>query len=168
MSAAPFSRAAFGAVCALTCSSLVLSLPASTAAAAQSPAAGVEYLRHPHSRAPFSPAVRVGHILYLSGQIGAGPDGKLSPKFADQARQAMENLKGTLEQAGSSFHDVFKCTVMLSDMSHWAEFNKIYVSYFAPDRLPARSALGANGLALGAMVEIECMAFDPRPPRSVR
>ena len=156
------SRAAFLAVCAITGMSVVASFPAVTATA-PSTAPAVQYFRHPNSKAPFSPAVRVGNVLYLSGQIGAGSDGRLSPKFADQARQAMDNIKRTLTEAGSSFNDVFKCTVMLTDMSHWDEFNKIYVTYFAPERLPARSALGVNALALGAMLEIECMAYSPRP-----
>jgi reactive intermediate/imine deaminase len=112
--------------------------------------------------APFSAAVRVENILYLSGQIGAGADGRLPPQFADQARQTMENIRATLNASGSSIVDVFKCTVMLADMSHWEEFNKLYVTYFKPDRLPARSAIGANGLARGAMLELECAAYSPR------
>lgn len=127
------------------------------------PSSPVQYLRPQGSKAPFSAAVRVENVLYLSGQIGAGPDGRLPPAFADQARQTMENVKKTLTDAGSSFNDVFKCTVMLTDMSHWDDFNKIYVTYFAPERLPARSAIGANGLARGAMVELECTAYNPRP-----
>ena len=54
---------------------------------------------------------------------------------------------------------MFKCTVMLADMAEWEAFNKIYVTYFKPDRLPARSAFGANGLARGARVELECVAY---------
>ena len=73
----------------------------------------------------------------------------------------MENIGTVLRYCGLDFADIVKCTVMLADMSEWAEFNKIYVTYFAPDRLPARSALGANGLALGAKVEVECIARFP-------
>jgi 2-iminobutanoate/2-iminopropanoate deaminase len=107
---------------------------------------------------PFSAAVRVGKMLYLSGQIGLDAAGKLAPGgIAGETCQAMENIKATLEQYGSSLDHVVKATVMLADMSEWAEMNKVYVTYFAR-HLPARSALGANGLALGARVEIECLA----------
>ena len=122
----------------------------------------VQFVRASDPMAPFSAAVRVENILYLSGQIGAGADGRLPPQFADQARQTMENIRATLNASGSSIEDVFKCTVMLADMSHWEEFNKLYVTYFKPDRLPARSAIGANGLARGAMLELECAAYSPR------
>ena len=107
---------------------------------------------------PFSAAVRVGKMLYLSGQIGLDATGKLAPGgIAGETRQAMENIKAILEQYGSSLDHVVKATVMLADMNEWAEMNKVYVTYFAR-HLPARSALGANGLALGARVEIECLA----------
>ena len=110
---------------------------------------------------PFSQAVRVGDILYLSGQIGVREDGTLPDGMAAQARQTMDNIAGVLRLAGLGWRDVFKCTVMLDDMADWPAFNAIYVGYFEPGRLPARSALGADGLALGALVEVECMAHAP-------
>ncbi len=112
---------------------------------------------------PFSEAVRVGSTLYLSGALGNLPGTlTLAPGgMGAQARQAMENIGATLRHCGLDFADVVKCVVMLADMSEWAEFNKVYVTYFAPGRLPARSALGANGLALGAAVEVECIARYP-------
>ena len=107
---------------------------------------------------PFSAAVRVGGVLYLSGQIGIDVSGKLVPGgISAETHQAMANIRATLEQCGSSFDNVIKATVMLADMNEWSEMNKVYVTYFSQD-LPARSALGANGLALGARVEIECIA----------
>ena len=107
---------------------------------------------------PFSTAVRVGRMLYLSGQLGTDRLGKLVPGgIGAETRQAMDNIKATLEQYGSSLDHVIKATVMLADMAEWAEMNKVYVTYFGK-HLPARSALGANGLALGARVEIECIA----------
>ncbi len=108
---------------------------------------------------PFSEAVRVGNTLYLSGQIGIVPGGmKLVPGgMREEARQAMENIKTSLEAHGYSMGDIVKCTVMLADMSEWAAFNDVYKSFFA-GRYPARSAFGVNGLALGARVEIECVA----------
>lgn len=109
---------------------------------------------------PFSDAVEVGGVLYLSGQIGAKPG---EPKVVDggleaQAAQAMDNIGAVLKSRGLTYDDVFKCTVMLGDMSKWGDFNKVYVRYFKPDRMPARSAFGASGLALGAALEIECWA----------
>jgi reactive intermediate/imine deaminase len=107
---------------------------------------------------PFSEAVRVGRMLYLSGQIGIDNSMKLvSGGITAETRQAMENIKATLERYGSSLEHVIKVTVMLADMHEWAEMNKVYVTYFT-EHLPARSAMGANGLAFGARVEIECIA----------
>ena len=111
---------------------------------------------------PFSQAVRVGDVLYLSGQIGVREDGTLPEGMAAQARQTMDNIAGVLRLAGLSLRDVYKCTVMLDDMADWPAFNQIYVPYFEAGRLPARSALGADGLALGALVEVECLAHMPR------
>jgi 2-iminobutanoate/2-iminopropanoate deaminase len=123
----------------------------------------LEFINSPEAKAiklPFSQAVRVGDVLYLSGVLGNRPGTlELVPGGMEaEARQTMENIGAVLKENGLSFADVFKCTVMLADMSKWAEFNKVYVSYFDPDRLPARSAFGANGLALGALVELECCA----------
>jgi 2-iminobutanoate/2-iminopropanoate deaminase len=119
----------------------------------------IEYLTSEHMKGlPFSEAVRVGTMLYLSGMIGMDSSMKLvSGGITPETRQTMENIKATLERYGSSLEHVIKVTVMLADMSEWAEMNKVYVTYF-PKHLPARSALGANGLAFGARVEIECIA----------
>jgi reactive intermediate/imine deaminase len=110
---------------------------------------------------PFSPAVRVGDLIFLSGQIGtdASATGGLVPGGIEpETRQTLENIKRTLEAVGSSMDKVVKCTVMMADMAELDRMNAVYRTYFRPDRLPARSALGANGLALGARVEIECIA----------
>jgi len=107
---------------------------------------------------PFSTAVRVGKMLYLSGQIGLDGSGRLVPGgIGAETRQAMDNIQATLEQYGSSLDNVIKVTVMLADINEWSEMNQVYVTYFGK-HFPARSALGANGLALGARVEIECIA----------
>jgi reactive intermediate/imine deaminase len=110
---------------------------------------------------PFSDAVRVGDVMYFSGALGNKPGTmQLVPGGIEaETRQMFENIARSLEQNGLSFDDVFKCQVFLADMKEWPAFNKIYVAYFKPDRLPARSALGANGLALGARVEMEITAF---------
>jgi len=112
---------------------------------------------------PFSDAVRVGDMLCLSGQIGNEPGQlRLVPGGIEaETRQMMDNIARVLNAAGCSFDDVFKCTVMLADMAEWAMFNAVYVNYFRPGRLPARSAFAASGLALGAAVEMECWAWAP-------
>jgi len=107
---------------------------------------------------PLSEAVRVGNTLYLSGQIGIDASVELvSGGVAAETRQVMENIETILMKHGSSFEQVIKITVMLTDMDEWAEMNKVYVGYFQTN-FPARSAFGVNGLALGARVEIECTA----------
>ncbi len=108
---------------------------------------------------PFSEAVRVGNMLYLSGQIGIAPGSmKLAPGgIKAETQQTMDNIKTSHEVHGYTLADLVKCTVMLADMSEWAAFNDAYRSYFTA-RFPARSALGVNGLALGARVEVECIA----------
>src|SRR5687768_3494377 len=107
---------------------------------------------------PFSNAVRAGDTVWLSGQIGLKPDGTLPAGFEAQARQTMDNIGGVLKTAGLGWGDVVKCTVMLDNMADWPAFNPIYASYFPDGKFPARSALGADGLALGALLEVECMA----------
>ena len=109
-------------------------------------------------RLPFSSAVRAGDTVYLSGAIGIGADGKLGAGLEAQARLAMDNLAAGLKSAGLGWGDVVKCTVMLDDMADWPAFNKVYVTYFPDAKFPARSAFGADGLALGALLEVECIA----------
>ena len=109
---------------------------------------------------PFSEAVRAGSTVYLSGQMGIVPGTmRLAPGgIREQARQAMENIKTTLEAHGMGMRNLVKCTVMLADISDWPAFNEVYRTYFEEPRYPARSAFGANALALGGRVEIECIA----------
>lgn len=107
---------------------------------------------------PFSEAVRVGSMLYLSGALGIGGAGTLVPGGIEaETRQALANIRAVLERHGSSMDRVIKCTVMLADMAEWAAMNRVYVESF-PTNLPARSAFGTSGLALGGRVEIECIA----------
>ena len=109
-------------------------------------------------RLPFSDAVRVGDTLYLSGEIGRRADGTLPPGIDAQARQTMDNIGAKLKAQRLGWGDVVKCTVMLDNMADWPAFNKIYVTYFTEGKFPARSAFGADRLALGALVEVECIA----------
>jgi len=113
-------------------------------------------------RLPFSNAVRAGDLLYLSGQIGMKTDGSLPPGIDAQARQAMDNIGAILKAQHLGWGDVVKCTVMLDNMADWPAFNKAYVTYFPDGKYPARSAFGTDGLALGALVEVECIAYAPK------
>jgi 2-iminobutanoate/2-iminopropanoate deaminase len=122
----------------------------------------VEHIGKPmlgDQRLPFSDAVRVGDTLYLSGEIGRKPDGTLPEGIEAQARQTMDNIGAKLKGQGLGWSDVVKCTVMLDNMADWPAFNKVYVTYFPDGKFPARSAFGADGLALGALVELECIAY---------
>jgi len=119
----------------------------------------VEYLTSdPTKGFPFSEAVRVGRMLYLSGMVGTESSMKLaSGGIKAETRQTMENIKARLERCGSSLDHIVKVTVFMADMSEWEEMNKVYVAYFTR-HLPARTAVGATGLVFGARVEIECIA----------
>ncbi|MBW4671408.1 MAG: RidA family protein [Cyanomargarita calcarea GSE-NOS-MK-12-04C] len=109
---------------------------------------------------PFSEGVRVGNMLYLSGVIGNIPGQKqlVSGGIEAETKQTMENIKRILKRHGSSINQLVSCKIMLADMKEWNAINEVYLTYFPKDRLPARSALGASGLALNARVEIECIA----------
>ena len=108
---------------------------------------------------PFSSAVLVGNMLYLSGQIGNVPGTRqlADTGIAGQTRQALENIKAVLAAAGSSLDRAVKCTVFLADIKDYAAMNIVYATYFPKDP-PARSTVAGSGLALGARVEIECLA----------
>ena len=109
---------------------------------------------------PFSQAVKVNGILYLSGELGVQPgtltlvEGGVTP----QTKQALDNIKNTLEHFGSSMDKVIKCTLFLADIKEWPDVNKVYIQDFS-NALPARRAVAGSGLGLGARVEIECMAL---------
>jgi reactive intermediate/imine deaminase len=108
---------------------------------------------------PFSEAVRVGSMLYLSGALGIDSTGGLVRGGIEaETRQALSNIRAVLERHGSSMDRVIKVTAMLADMDEWSAMNRIYVEHF-PKNLPARSAFGATGLALGGRIELECIAL---------
>lgn len=108
---------------------------------------------------PFSEATRVGNTLYLSGQIGDQAEtGELvKGGIKAETHQTMLNIKDVLERNGSSMENIFKCTCMLADINEWADMSAEYIKFF-PKNKPARSAFAGTGLAMGARVEIECMA----------
>ena len=106
---------------------------------------------------PYTPVVRAGEWLVVSGQVGLA-DGKLVPGgLADELRQAIANLRGHLEANGASLTDVVKTTVFLRHMSDYALMNEVYIAEFG-DHRPARSAIGVAELPIGALVEVEAWA----------
>lgn len=111
---------------------------------------------------PFSDAVIVDNMIYLSGQVGNIP-GKLElvpGGIEAEARQTMKNIERVLKANGSSLDHAVKLTIFMADIGEWSTFNEVYKGYFS-NKLPARSAFGANGLALNARVEVECIAYIP-------
>jgi reactive intermediate/imine deaminase len=174
MSNAKFSGAAAGAVVALM-ALIPLSLlvfgrddsapevsPAMPGQFVEPRASDVEYLT-PFGKPtrPFSPAVRVGDLIFLSGQIGtdaAANGAVVAGGIEAETRQTLNNIKQTVEAVGSSMDKIVKCTVMMADMKEWDRMNVVYREFFPEGRLPARSAFGTSGLALDARVEIECIA----------
>ena len=107
---------------------------------------------------PFSEAVQVGQMLYLSGDIGIGATGKIvEGGIKAETKQAMENIGANLARHHSSFDQVVQCTVALADIAEWPAFNEVYKGYFSK-HFPARMAYAASGLALGARVEVQCNA----------
>ena len=107
---------------------------------------------------PYTPIVRAGGWLVVSGQVGVR-DGRLVGGGTEgQLGQALDNLRALLEGEGSSLDDVVKTTVFLRHLSDYAAMNEIYVGAFG-DHRPARSAVGVAELPLGALVEIEAWAY---------
>ncbi len=108
---------------------------------------------------PYSPAIRAGDFLFISGQIPVDAAGKLVPGgIEEQARRAMENLKLVLAAAGASLKDLVKVTIYLVDMDDFAAVNRVYGSYFDLDP-PARACVAVKALPKGARVEIEAVAY---------
>jgi reactive intermediate/imine deaminase len=128
---------------------------------ANDPETAVEWLNPPGtdtSSRPYSTAVRVDNMLYLSGALGIVPGTGALAEGGIQAetRQTLENISASLTMFGSSMENVVKCTVYLADIAEWGAMNEVYTGYF-PNK-PARSAIGNSGLGLDARIEIECMA----------
>lgn len=108
---------------------------------------------------PFVSAKKNAGVLWMSGQIGNFPSTMtLAGKDVEsQMHQTMKNIGFVLEENNLNFDDVLKCTLMLDDIDDWAKASEIYKQYF-PNELPTRSAFAADGLALNAKVEVECLA----------
>lgn len=142
-----------------TAAGLILTLSLAFAPAAAS-AGDREHYKDPSMASyPFSSAVVVGDTIYLSGEIGLTEDGKLAEGgVGPQTTQIFRNYEKTLAAVDSSLADIVKCTVFLDDMSTFADMNAAYAAAL-PDPKPARSTFGVEGLALGAALEIECLAI---------
>lgn len=139
-----------------TCSVIALFIFAACA-----PKPQVEFRPLPNAPGPFSDAVRVGNILFLSGAIGTDSSGRVVPGgIGPETRQTLENIKASLARNGLTMNNVVKCTAMLVDIKEWPAMNEVYRTYF-PGPKPARSAFAGSGLALNARVEIECIAAIP-------
>src|ERR1700682_6808527 len=124
---------------------LVLTLAALTPSIAVAQAKP-EFLNiNPQSTAPFTPAVRVGNMIYLAGQLGT-KDGKLAPGgIGPETKQALQNIKDLLEKVGSDMEHVVKCTVFLADMKEWPAMNEVYRTMFTAGDMPAGRGVGLNG-----------------------
>jgi reactive intermediate/imine deaminase len=109
---------------------------------------------------PISAAVRAGDTVYVSGNLGTvtGKAELVPGGVRAEARQALEHMRGALEAAGSSLDRVVKCNVYLVEMAEFAAMNEVYREFFPKDP-PARTTVGVKALALGARVEIECVAL---------
>ncbi|MBR2340605.1 MAG: RidA family protein [Clostridia bacterium] len=112
----------------------------------------------PAAIGPYSQAIKVGGIVYTSGQIAINPaSGNIEGKdIAEQTEQVMKNLGEVLGAAGSSFDKAIKTTCFLSDIADFAKFNEIYGKYFVSK--PARSCVAVKDLPKGALVEVEVIA----------
>lgn len=144
----------------LTSLALIAAVPFATACRAPVRTDAEPQFIHPDGPPanPFSPAVRVGNIIFVSGTLGTKPDGTLVPGgIQPETRQLLENVKRTLAAAGVGMDRVVKCTVFLADLKEWPAMNEVYRSYFSNGNYPARTAVQAT-LLFGARVEMECAA----------
>lgn len=108
---------------------------------------------------PFSPAVRDGDVLYVSGQVGQDPATGLLVKggVADQAEQIFRNVEVILQTAGKRLTDVIRVGVYLTDMADFAAMNEVYLKYLRPP-FPARTTVGVAALPMGARIELDLIA----------
>jgi len=113
----------------------------------------------PKAVGPYSQAVEKNGILFVSGQIGLKPSDNVMVEggIKEQTIQALENIRGILNEAGYTFEDIAKCSCFLTDLSKFNEFNSVYSGYFDQEP-PARATFEVSSLPVGALVEIECIA----------
>ena len=113
----------------------------------------------PAAIGPYSQAVRIGNLVYTSGQIPINPATGVFAEggIKEQTRQSLLNVKAILEAAGLTMSDVVKTTVFMADMNDFADMNAVYAEFFS-EPYPARSAVAVKALPKGALVEIEVVA----------
>jgi len=113
----------------------------------------------PAAVGPYSQGVRLGNFIFTAGQLGLVPEtGEFAgPDIQSQTRQALKNVEGVLEAAGSCLQHVVKVTVFLQDMEEFSQMNEVYAEFFS-EAPPARSAVEVAALPLGGRVEIEAVA----------
>jgi 2-iminobutanoate/2-iminopropanoate deaminase len=114
----------------------------------------------PKAIGPYSQAIRVGNVIYTSGQIALDPvtGALVEGDFAAQVHRVFENMKAVLAAGGATFSNVAKATVYLTDLANFTTLNEIYASYFGATK-PARSTVGVAQLPKGASVEIDLIAI---------
>jgi 2-iminobutanoate/2-iminopropanoate deaminase len=112
----------------------------------------------PRPGKPFSSAVRIGDMVFVSGVTGKAADGSMPADFTAQATNAMDGVAAELKLAGATMDDVYKCLIALTDMNDWDAFNAVYVKYFKPGQYPVRMSLGITSVG-GAAVEVQCEAY---------
>lgn len=115
----------------------------------------------PAAIGPYSQAIKVGNLVYTSGQIPINPatGNFVEGGIKEQTRQSLTNIKAILEEAGLSMNNVVKTIVFLADMNDFADMNSVYAEFFA-EPYPARSAVAVKTLPKGALVEIEVVAGE--------
>ena len=114
----------------------------------------------PEAVGPYSQAIISGNLVFASGQLGIGENGKLGEGVAKQTENAIKNLSQVLTEAGSGLSNVVKTTCFLADINDFATFNEIYGKYFSEK--PARSLIEVSALPKGGLVEIEAVAEIPK------
>lgn len=136
---------------------LMLALLVPTALAAQDRQA--VYPGTARTAGPYTPGIKAGGTLYISGQLGIAPGTRtlVAGGVGPETRAALENIGRVLEAAGMTYTRVAKCTVFLADIADFAAMNEVYTTFF-PNEPPARSTVAVAGLVLNARVEIECVA----------
>jgi 2-iminobutanoate/2-iminopropanoate deaminase len=119
----------------------------------------------PQPRGYYSQGVRVGNLLFVSGQLPVDRDGTVvKDTLAQEAIQVLENIRAIVEAAQGSLADIVQCTIYISDLTYWSEVNEIYGGFFADvPVLPARAVVPVKEMSRGARIEIQAVAFLSNP-----
>jgi len=121
----------------------------------------------PAPRGPYSPAVRAGDFLFVSGQGPIDPTSNalIEGDIRQQTKLVLDNIRRILEGCGASVADVVQCTVFLADAADFAAMNQVYAEFFGPHK-PARTTVEAKFVLPGMKVEIDCVAYKPVAPQT--